>query len=102
MARTAGELADYLHATLEGDASARISSIANPDSAAPDDLIYVEQEKFRDRVQASKARCVIAPPGLPLTGKSVLRVGAPKLAFAKAAGGFCRRAGCRQGFIPLP
>lgn len=85
MARTASELADYLQATLEGDASARISSIANPDSATPDDLIYVENEKFRDRAQASKARCVIAPSGLEFTEKTVLRVAAPKLAFAKAA-----------------
>jgi UDP-3-O-[3-hydroxymyristoyl] glucosamine N-acyltransferase len=85
MARTASELADYLQATLEGDASARISSIANPASAAPDDLIYVEREKFRDRAQASKARCVIAPPGLSFREKTVLRVAAPKLAFAKAA-----------------
>ncbi len=85
MARTARELVDYLRATLEGDPSARISSIANPESAAADDLIYVEHEKFRDRAQASKARCVIAPPGLPFTDKTVLRVAAPKLAFAKAA-----------------
>jgi UDP-3-O-[3-hydroxymyristoyl] glucosamine N-acyltransferase len=85
MARTAVELAEYLQATLEGDPSARISFIANPDSAALDDLIYVEHEKFRNRAQASKARCVIAPPGLVFTGKTVLRVAAPKLAFAKAA-----------------
>lgn len=85
MVRTAAELSEYLQATLEGDASARVSSIANPDSAARDDLIYVEHEKFCHRAQASKARCVIAPPGLPFTDKTVLRVAAPKLAFAKAA-----------------
>jgi UDP-3-O-[3-hydroxymyristoyl] glucosamine N-acyltransferase len=85
MARTAGELAQYLQATLEGDATARISSIANPDSAAPNDLIYVEHEKYRDRAQASKARCVIAPPAIELSGKTVIRAAAPKLAFAKAS-----------------
>ena len=85
MARTAAELAEYLQAALEGDPSERVSSIANPDSAAPNDLIYVEHEKFRNRAQASKARCVIAPPGLPFTDKTVLRVSVPKLAFAKAA-----------------
>ena len=85
MARTAAELAKYLQAALEGDPSERVSSIANPDSAAPNDLIYVEHEKFRNRAQASKARCVIAPPGLPFTDKTVLRVSVPKLAFAKAA-----------------
>ena len=85
MATTAGELARYLQAELEGDASARISSISNPESAAAGDLIYVEQEKFRSRAEASKANCVIAPPGLSLAGKTVIHAAAPKLAFAKAA-----------------
>lgn len=85
MPTTAGKLASYLQATLEGDASAEISGIANPDSAASGDLIYVEQEKFRERAQVSKARCAIAPPGLSLPGKTMLHTAAPKLAFAKAA-----------------
>ncbi len=85
MARTAGELASYLQAAIEGDPTARISSIANPDSAAPDDLIYVEHEKYRPRAQASKARCIIASPALEFTGKTVIRSAAPKLAFAKAS-----------------
>jgi UDP-3-O-[3-hydroxymyristoyl] glucosamine N-acyltransferase len=85
MARTAGELAEYLQVKLEGDAAARISSVANPDFAAPGDLIYVEHEKYRARAQASKARCVIAPPALEFTGKTVIRTVAPKLAFAKAS-----------------
>jgi UDP-3-O-[3-hydroxymyristoyl] glucosamine N-acyltransferase len=85
MARTAGELAEYLQANLEGDPAARISSIANPESAGADDLIYVEHEKFRERAQVSNARCVIAPTALDFTGKTVLRIAAPKLAFAKAS-----------------
>ena len=100
MARTAAELAEYLQAALEGEPWARVSSIANPDSAAPDDLIYVEHEKFRDRAQASKAQCVIAPPGLPFTGKSVLRVAAPKLAFAKAAEWLLPSRGAPAGVHP--
>jgi UDP-3-O-[3-hydroxymyristoyl] glucosamine N-acyltransferase len=85
MARTAGELAEYLRATLQGDASAPIASIANPESAGPDDLIYVDQEKFRLRAQSSKALCVIASPGLELKGKTVIRTPRAKLDFAKAA-----------------
>jgi len=85
MARTAGELAEYLQAKLEGDAAVRISSVASPESAASEDLIYIEQEKFRERAQASKALCIIAPPAIEFTGKTVLRTAAPKLAFAKAS-----------------
>ncbi len=85
MPRRAGELAQYLGATLEGDDSIRVASISNPDTAAADDLIYADQEKFRARAQASRALCLIAPPGLKFTGKTVIRVTAAKLAFAKAA-----------------
>jgi UDP-3-O-[3-hydroxymyristoyl] glucosamine N-acyltransferase len=85
MARTAGELAQYLQVTLEGDASAPISSVANPESAAPEDLIYVEQEKFRERAQSSRAHCIIAPPAIEFSGKTVFRTAAPKLAFAKSS-----------------
>src|ERR1700734_3263977 len=85
MARKAGELAEYLQATLEGDPTSRISSIANPESAAVDDLIYVEHEKFRGRAQLSSARWVIAPAALEFTSKTVLRIASRKLAFAKAS-----------------
>jgi UDP-3-O-[3-hydroxymyristoyl] glucosamine N-acyltransferase len=85
MNRRAKELADAIGATLEGDAFLELANVAAPERAGSRDLIYVESEKYVERVIASAALCVIAPPELPLPGKTVLRSSQPKVAFAKAA-----------------
>lgn len=85
MTRTAGELATYLGANLEGEALAQISGVAGPARARVEDLIYLDSPKHRERVAASAARCVLAQPGVRLAGKTILEIDAPKLAFAKAA-----------------
>jgi UDP-3-O-[3-hydroxymyristoyl] glucosamine N-acyltransferase len=85
MIHTAGELAEYLSAKIHGDAQAPISGLANPESATPEDLIYVDSARHVERAAGSAARCVIAEPGAILPGKTILEVENAKLAFAKAA-----------------
>jgi UDP-3-O-[3-hydroxymyristoyl] glucosamine N-acyltransferase len=85
MTRTAYELAGFLGCAFEGDGTVQVSGVASPDRAKPDDLIYVEAQRHVDRAAASKARCVVAPPGLALAGKTILRAAKPKFAFSKAA-----------------
>ena len=83
--RTARQMADALGAQLEGDPAAKISGIAGPESAGPEDLIYVNNAKNYGSAHGSEAVCVLAPTGLRDTKKTILRVADPKLAFAKAA-----------------
>ncbi len=85
MTRTAAELVQHLRAEIAGDPRAPITSLGSPETAGPDSLIYVESEKHRPRAEASRAQCVLAPPGMALTGKTVIGVASPKLAFAQAA-----------------
>jgi UDP-3-O-[3-hydroxymyristoyl] glucosamine N-acyltransferase len=85
MMRTAGELAQHLGAQLEGDAQAKISGLASPERAGPEDLIYVDSPRHERRAVQSRARCALAPPEIALAGKTRLIVTAPKLAFAKVA-----------------
>ncbi len=85
MAHTAGELAKFLEAKLQGDAEARVAGLANPESAGAEDLIYVDAPKHADRAARSAARCAIAPPLTALAGKTIIEVANPKLAFARAA-----------------
>lgn len=80
----AHELAEHLHARMEGEAEAKISGLANPEGARPEDLIYVDSARGLERAVASAACCVLAAADLELPGKTVLRVGEPKLAFAQA------------------
>jgi len=85
MTRTARELADYLGATLDGDPRAPISGVAGPERAGAQDLIYLDSLRYQERAQGSAAKCVVAKPGARLAGKTILEVGDPKFAFAKAA-----------------
>jgi UDP-3-O-[3-hydroxymyristoyl] glucosamine N-acyltransferase len=85
MKRTAGELAQYLGARLDGDAGTLISGVASPENARAEDLIYLASLSHADRAAESAARCVLAPDGTRLAGKTVIEVRHPKLAFAKAA-----------------
>jgi UDP-3-O-[3-hydroxymyristoyl] glucosamine N-acyltransferase len=85
MSQTAGELAKYLEAMLNGDASDEISGVASPERACATDLIYVDSPRHLDRAAQSRARCVLAEPGTRLSGKTIVEVRVPKLAFAKAA-----------------
>jgi len=85
MSRTAKELAEHLGLEIEGDLSATIIGVAGPESAAEQDLIYVDSAKHAERAAASRAKCAIAPPGVRLAGKTLLRAAHAKLAFAKAA-----------------
>ena len=85
MIRTAGELAEYLGATIEGDSRAQISGVASPERARARDLIYLDSPRHQERAANSAATCVLARRGTPLAGKTVLEVSEPKFAFAKAA-----------------
>src|SRR3984957_2887733 len=85
MTRTAGELANYLGAKLQGDSHAPILAVAGPERAQPQDLIYLDSPRHTPRAASSAAKCVLAKPGAQLAGKTILEVGEPKFAFAKAA-----------------
>lgn len=84
MPHTAREIADYLGTTLEGDPTVIVAGVASPERATVTDLIYVESVRHAGRAEASRAKCALAAPGIQLPGKTILRVGVPKLAFARA------------------
>jgi UDP-3-O-[3-hydroxymyristoyl] glucosamine N-acyltransferase len=100
MKKAAKELAAAVGATLEGNGALQLSAVASPERAGPYDLIYVDSTKNAPRAQASAAICVIAPPGVALAGKTVLRTVAPKLAFAKAAALLLERGPIAAGVHP--
>jgi UDP-3-O-[3-hydroxymyristoyl] glucosamine N-acyltransferase len=85
MKYTAAELAKAIDARVEGDGSLEVAGVASPERAGSKELIYVENAKHLERALASPAICVVAPDGIPLAGKTVLRSSKPKASFAKAA-----------------
>jgi UDP-3-O-[3-hydroxymyristoyl] glucosamine N-acyltransferase len=100
MIYTAGHLAGAVGATIEGDAALEVKGVAAPERAGPHDLIYVESAKQAARAAASVSSCVVAPEGVALTGKTVVRASQPKVAFAKAAALVLGRAPIATGIHP--
>jgi len=85
MIRTAGELAEYLGAKIDGDARAQISGVAAPERARAGDLIYLDSPRHQQRAADSAATCVLVRSGTRLAGKTTIEVSEPKFAFVKAA-----------------
>ena len=85
MTCSAGELAQYLGAPIEGDPSIQLTGISSPERAGPSDLIYLDSQRHLGRAVNSAARGVIAPSGLHIANKTIIRTDDPKLAFVKAA-----------------
>src|SRR6204780_33316 len=85
MIRTAGELANYLGATIVGDSTTEISGVAGPERARAGDLIYLDSPRHQARAADSAATCVLVRTGTRLAGKTTLEVSEPNFAFAKAA-----------------
>lgn len=97
VSRTAREIAAGIGAEIEGDGSVGLKSVAAPERAGAHDLIYLDSAKHVTRAAASAALCVIAPVGMSLPGKTILRAANAKLAFAKAAALLIERAPIARG-----
>jgi UDP-3-O-[3-hydroxymyristoyl] glucosamine N-acyltransferase len=85
MTRTAGELAEYLGAKIEGDSRAQISGVAGPERARAGDLIYLDSPRHQARAADSAATCVLVRTGTRLAGKTTLEVSEPKFPSARTS-----------------
>jgi UDP-3-O-[3-hydroxymyristoyl] glucosamine N-acyltransferase len=85
--RSLQEIADAIGARLIGDGSRAVSGVASIGSASPDDLIFVEDEKYLAAALQSPAGAVIGPKSAASAsgGIPLLISDHPKLAFARAA-----------------
>jgi len=87
MKRPLQQIAEGVGARLIGDGSVAVSGVASMQSAGPDDLVFVEDEKHLAAALKSRAGALIAKEfaaSVPC-GRPVLISDYPKLAFARAA-----------------
>ena len=88
MPRTAGpvrleRLARTIGCEVEGDASLEIRGFASLAQAGADDLVFVRDRAHLAALAASRARAVVAPPGLDVHGRSALRSPRPAHDFSR-------------------
>lgn len=86
MKRKLQEIAEGVGARLQGDGSVEVSGVASIAAASPDELVFVEDEKYLASALQSGAGAVIAGEfAASSAGKPLLICSHPKLAFARAA-----------------
>jgi UDP-3-O-[3-hydroxymyristoyl] glucosamine N-acyltransferase len=100
--RSVKEVAEFVQARVLGDETVQLTGISSVQSAAPGDLIFVDDEKNLPRALESRASAVIAgdfAKGKTNT-KSLLLATQPRLAFARAAQLLCPRPARNPGIHP--
>ncbi len=91
MKRSLQQIADAVGARLMGDGRVEVSAVASMDSASPEDLIFVDEEKYLAAALQSRAGAIIAgefavKSAVSGSGPRPLLISDhPKLAFARAA-----------------
>jgi UDP-3-O-[3-hydroxymyristoyl] glucosamine N-acyltransferase len=98
------QIADAVGARLMGDGKVEISGVASFRSAGPQDLIFVDNEKYLSPALQSQAGAIIAGEfaASVSVGRPLLISDQPKLAFARAARLLCeqpRPDGARQANV---
>ncbi len=78
------ELAEWLGATYEGDGEKELTGVAALESAGVAELSFVFGRKAERAAQTSSAGCLVVPPEFVNPGRTVIRAGEPRTAFARA------------------
>ena len=77
--RTAGALATFLGCSLQGENALTLKTVASPEAAEADDLIYLDSSRHIERVVGSAALCVITSlsttedPAIPVCAATSVR-----------------------------
>jgi UDP-3-O-[3-hydroxymyristoyl] glucosamine N-acyltransferase len=83
------ELAEWLDATFEGDGERELTGVAALDAAGPGHVSFVGNRKAAAAALTSLAGCLLVPEEWPsATGLTVVRVAAPRTAFARTVSRF--------------
>ena len=95
------ELAEWLGATYEGDGEKEISGVAPLETAGGADLSFVSNQKAAKVAEYSAAGCLLVPEDFPSPSfRTVIRVPAPRTAFARAVSRFHPTMELKPGIHP--
>ena len=83
MRMTVADIAKSIAGEVEGDGSIEITGCAGIDDAKNGDITFLVHAKHLSQAQKSSASAVITSSQLSLSGKTVIKVDHPSLAFTK-------------------
>jgi len=97
---TAAELAERLGGTVEGDGEVRLADVRGLEDAGPEHLSFLANPKFARQLATTRAGAVLVKPDADRTGRTVIRLGDPYAAFARALAVFYPRERPEPGVDP--
>jgi UDP-3-O-[3-hydroxymyristoyl] glucosamine N-acyltransferase len=78
---TIRQLAELVHGQVEGNEDLVVTAARPLGEAGAGDITYVDGDKHLTQLHSSPAAAAVAPPSIPLNGKTLIRVSDPLLAF---------------------
>ena len=80
------EISGHLGCTFSGDGKVRLRGFASLESAGPGDLVFITDEKYKTRLEKSRASAAVVPKDMDIKieGLPVIYAENPYLAFNKA------------------
>ena len=94
------ELAQWLGAGFEGNGEVEISGVAPIELAGPADISFIYSRKAALQAETAAAGCLIVPMDFAAGGRTVIRVEAPRAAFARVIGRLHPRRQSQPGIHP--
>jgi len=95
------ELAVLLDGKIIGNANVLISGINSLDEAEDGEISFFANPKYREKLLSTRASAILVKPGTESTGKNLLVVPDPYVAFGKLLGYFHGRPHPEAGIHPL-
>ena len=84
MTLTVADIAKRIGGEVVGDASRRLAGVSSLDQAGPDEIAFADSPERAEGALASKAGCLIVPPGVTSEARTLILAENPKRAFALA------------------
>lgn len=88
MTKTVQEISEIIRGKVIGDPQTRISGITNMEAPGPGLITFIQDEKSLGSMESSEIACLIVPPSVKESKKTLIQVPQPKLAWAKLLGEF--------------
>ena len=93
-------LAAVAGGTAEGETGRLIQAVAPLESPTEHDVVFADSERALRRARESRAGCIVVGEGAEAGGRTVIRAGNPKLAFARVVERFHPQAHPAPGIHP--
>lgn len=83
MAYTIRDIAEFINGELKGEGAIKIKGVSGIDDAKEGEITFIDSPKFKEKVNETKASCIITSFNVEGTNKPIIKCKNPSLALTK-------------------